>query len=415
MNAAAKLDFPANRDVVHESETQRQHVRVKLPARITFKVNNVERHYPTNDVSAGGFSFSSSGDDFAVGQEFSGTLTLTGDTVGFSMPVSFDINGVSGPEGRISCRFQDLSAQTTAALRHVITSYIGGELVTVGEMLTTLSRQNFVSARGAKRAAGLGLGARVRAVIGTSLALIIGAMAFAYTATRLYDLVIVTHAAAAKIAAPTYTIQMPRDGTFFSLLPENGKVAKGQPLGSFQTGLLDVVAGVPGSFKLSPEQLSNLVGQQLNGSLASPCDCIVQKRFVTDAQYVLRNQPVLELVPQNTRPYVLARFHYDEIKHLKIGRRVSFQLNGSEQRIEGEIAQLRVLPAQLIDSNGLNDLNGLNTNAAITDVIAVIETRDRLPLTRLDEPVDVRIDPLDSSLTESLKRSLSEQLASLRS
>src|ERR1044071_5129250 len=181
---------------------------------------------------------------------------------------------------------------------------------------------------------------------------------------------------------------MPRDGTFFSLLPENGKVAKGQPLGSFQTGLLDVVAGVPGSFKLSPEQLSNLVGQQLNGSLASPCDCIVQKRFVTDAQYVLRNQPVLELVPQNTRPYVLARFHYDEIKHLQIGRRVSFQLNGSEQRIDGEIAQLRVLPAQLIDSNGLNDLNGLNTNAAITDVIAVIETRDRLPLNRVDEPVE---------------------------
>jgi hypothetical protein len=83
-------------------------------------------------------------------------------------------------------------------------------------------------------------------------------------------------------------------------------------------------------------------------------------------------------------------------------------------RIDGEIAQLRVLPAQLIDSNGLNDLNGLNTNAAITDVIAVIETREPLPLARVDEPVDVRIDPFDNSLTESLKRSLSEQLASLR-
>jgi hypothetical protein len=110
---------------------------------------------------------------------------------------------------------------------------------------------------------------------------------------------------------------------------------------------------------------------------------------------------------------VLARFHYDEIKHLKIGRRVNFQLNGSERRIEGHISQLRVLPAQLIDSNGLNDLNGLNTNAAITDVIAVIETRDRLPLARVDEPVDVRIDPFENSLTDSLKRSFGEQLASL--
>jgi hypothetical protein len=53
-----------------------------------------------------------------------------------------------------------------------------------------------------------------------------------------------------------------------------------------------------------------------------------------------------------------------------------------------------VLPAQLIDSNGLNDLNGLNTNAAITDVIAVIQPATPLQLSRIDEPVDVRIDPL---------------------
>jgi alginate biosynthesis protein Alg44 len=388
MNAAANLE------IVHESEAQRQHVRVRLPASIQFKVDNTEREYRLNDISAGGFSFSSR-ERYASGRLYEGTLTLTGDTVGFSLPVAFEIHSGSSAEGRVSCRFQDLPSQTTAALRHVITAYVGGELVTVGDMLNTLSRENFVTARSGKRLAGPpSVGSRIRAFIGTSLALALGAAAFAYTLFRLYDLVVVTHAVAAKIAAPTYTITMPRDGTFFSLLQPDGKVAKGQPLGSFQTGLLDVVAGVPGSFKLSPEQLSHLVGQQLNGSLASPCDCIVQKRFVTDAQYVLRNQPVLELVPQGTQPYVLARFHYDEIRQLTVGRKVTFQLNGAKRQIEGKIAQLRVLPAQLIDSNGLNDLNGLNTNSAITDVIAVIETPEKLHLSRIDEPVDVRIDPL---------------------
>ncbi len=407
MNAVtAQLDLAANHDVVHESETQRQHVRIRIPARVSFKVNGVEREYPLNDISAGGFSFTSSGDDYSVGSEYSGSIALTGDNVGFSLPVSFDVNAISGPESRVSCRFQDLSAQTTAALRHVITSYVGGELVTVGEMLTTLSRQNFVAARAPKRASGLSVVSRIRALLGTLLVLVIGLAAFSYTVVRLYDIVVVTHAAAAKVAAPTYTISMPRDGTFFSLLPENGKVKKGQPLGSFQTGLLEVVAGVPGSFRLTPEQLSHLVGQQLNGSLASPCDCIVQKRFVTDAQYVLRNQPVLELIPQETKPYVLARFHYDEIRRLKIGRKVRFQLNGTGRHIEGKVAQLRVLPAQIIDSNGLNDLNGLNTNSAITDVIAVIEANEPLPLTRVDEPVDVRIDPLSDALAESFEHSL---------
>lgn len=391
MNAAVNLD------VVHESETQRQHVRVRLPATIRFKVDEEELRYRLHDISAGGFSFTCTKGKYAVGKVFQGTLTLTGDAVGFSIPVAFEINSTPTSDGRVSCRFQDLRAQTAAALRHVITSYVGGELVTVGDMLNTLSRENFVSARGAKRGGGPpSVGARIRAAIGTSLALALGTAAFAYTLIRLYDIVVVTHAVAAKIAAPTYTITMPRDGTFFSLLQADGKVAKGQPLGSFQTGLLDVVAGVPGSFKLTPEELTHLVGQQLNGSLASPCDCVVQKRFVTDAQYVLRNQPVLELVPQGTQPYVLARFHYDEIKQLAVGRKVTFQLNGNTRKTEGTIAQLRVLPAPLIDSNGLNDLNGLNTNSAITDVIAVIKPAVPLHLSRIDEPVDVRIDPLTS-------------------
>ena len=393
MNAAVKLNSP-NIDVVHESEVQRQHVRVRLPASIRFKVDDKERRYRLNDVSAGGFSLTCGKDSYTEGDIFHGTLTLAGDTVGFSIPVTFEVNGASTSGGRVSCRFQDLPPQTTAALRHVITSYVGGELVTVGEMLTTLSRQNFVSARGPKKAGALGAGARIRALLGTSLALALGVAAFSYTLIRIYDIVVVTHAAAAKIAAPTYTITMPRDGTFFSLTSGNGRVAKGQPLGSFQTGLLDVVAGVPGSFKMTPEELSHLVGQQLKGSLASPCDCIVQKRFVTDEQYVLRNQPVLELVPQAAKPYVLARFHYDQIKQLSVGRKVRFELSGSGRETDGTIRQLRVLPAQIIDSNGLNDLNGLNTNAAITDVIAEIEPGIPLELSRVDEPVDVRLDPL---------------------
>jgi alginate biosynthesis protein Alg44 len=380
-------------NLVHESETQRQYVRVKIPACIQFMVDGAERSYGLNDISAGGFSFYSPDEEYIPGQDFSGRLHISVNAVGFSIAVNFAIY-VHADESRVACLFQDLGPQEIAALRHVITAYLGGELVTTGDMLTTLSRENFVRPRTRKGGNGLSIGGRVRAVLGTGLALIIGIAAFSYTAMRLYDIVIVTHAAAAKIAAQTYTITMPRDGTFFSLLPPDGRIKKGQPLGSFQTALLDVVAGVPGTLKLSPEELSQIIGQQLQGSLASPCDCIVHKQFVTDAQYVLRNQSIVELVPQNARPYVLARFHYDDVKKLRRGRKVRFALNGSPESLEGTISELRVLPAQTIDSNGLNDLNGLNTNAAITDVIAVIESGVALQPSRIDEPVDVRMDPL---------------------
>ncbi len=386
-----------NSNIVHESEAQRQHVRVKLPGSIQFVADGRERKYRLLDISAGGFSFESAGEGYTVGETYTGLLLFSVDNIGFTIAVAFEVAISKGV--RFGCVFQDLGAGEIGALRQVLTTYLGGELVSVGDMLATLSRENTSPARVAKSGGALRLPARIRALAGTGLALAIGIVAFGYTATRVYDIVIVTHAVAAKISAQTYTITMPRDGTFFSLLPADGRLKKGQPIGSFQTGLLDVVAGVPGSFKLSPEDLTQLIGQQLKGSLGSPCDCLVKKVFVTDEQYVLRNQSVVELVPQDSRPYLLARFHYDEIGDIPVGRKVHFRLNGSDEKIEGRITELRVLPAQTIDANGLNDLNGLNTNAAITDVIAVIVPSVVLDMSHIDEPVDVRIDPLATWFT----------------
>lgn len=383
-----------NSNIVHESEAQRQFVRVRFPATIQFTANGERRNYRLNDISAGGFSFDAGSDTYTAGQSFSGHVIVSVDSVGFSIPVSFDVLSVNAADKRVACVFQDLGLKETAALRQIITAFLGGELTSAGDMLATLSRDNFVKARTAKVDGGLSVGGKVRAVLGTLIALVVGVTAFGYTASRLYEIVFVTHATAAKVAANTFTITMPRDGTFFPLVAKDGVVKKGQPVGQFQTALLEVVEGVPGSFKLTPDQLSELVGQQLRGSLASPCDCVVQKMFVTNGQYVLRNQNVLELIPEGTTPYVLARFHYEQMKQLPVGKEVSLRINGASQTVQGKVTGLRILPAPTIDANGLNDLNGLNTNAAITDVIAVIQPEQPIDVAHLDEPVEVLIDPL---------------------
>src|SRR5690349_24413275 len=102
MNVAAKFESVANLDIVHESEVQRQHVRVRIPASIRFKSEGGERRYRLHDVSAGGFSFTCTKEQYAEGRQFRGTLVLAGDTVGFTIPVTFDINSVSSPTGRVS-------------------------------------------------------------------------------------------------------------------------------------------------------------------------------------------------------------------------------------------------------------------------------------------------------------------------
>lgn len=385
-------------NIVHESEAQRQYVRVKVPAVIRFGVGKqAPKSYKLHDLSAGGFSFDAGTDSYQTGEAFGGELLLNVDGIGFTIPVNFEVKSLDAANQRLGCVFQDLGLKEISALRQVITAYLGGELTSTGDMLATLQRENFVRPRGVK-GGGLSAGARMRAVIGTAVVLVLGLLAFGYTVTKLYDIVFVAHATAAKVATTTYTITMPRDGTFYTLVEPGMTVKKGAPIGSFQTGLLNVVESVPGSFKLTPELVEELVGQQLRGSFASPCDCVVQKLFASDGQFVLRNQSIAALVPADTKPYLLARFHYDQVKFLKIGRTVWFTLNGEDEPRKATIARLRVLPAQTLDANGLNDLNGLNTNAAITDIIVEIEPVEALPLTRLEEPVQVSLDPLFETL-----------------
>lgn len=383
----------SNSNIVHESDAQRQFVRVRLPAEIEFSIGAETLRRRLLDVSSGGFSFDQGDRAFTVGDHYGGVISVDIDGIGFVINVRFDIRSVSTISHRVACVFQDIGPKEASALRLLITAFAGGELTTAGDMLATLSRANLVKAR-AGRGGGLSVGGKLRALIGTMIALAVAIVAFGYSATKLYEIVFVTHAAAAKVAALTYTITMPRDGTWFALVKDGDRLKKGQTLGSFQAALLDVVEGVPGSYQMTPEQLGQIVGQQLKGSIASPCDCIVQKTYASDSQYILRNQSVLQLVEQDAEPYVLARFHYDQLKKIRVGQVVYFRIDGQTERIAGTIVERRVLPAQTIDANGLNDLNGLNTNAAITDVIAVIQPSQRLPMARIDQPVEVLIDPL---------------------
>lgn len=387
---------PSPSRIVHESEAQRQFVRVKLPATIQFTADGTRKQFSLHDISAGGFSFDPGQAIFKIGSVFVGHVVLNVDSVGFTIPVTFEVRTIDAQTGRVGCFFQDLGIKEVSALRQIITSFLGGELVSTGEMLTTLGRENFVRARNA--GGGLSSSGKVRALFGTLVALAVGVVAFGYASFKLYDLVFVTHATAAKVAATTFTITMPRDGTFFPLVEEGGSIKKGQATGQFETALLQVVEGISGSFKLTAQQLSELVGQQLRGSIASPCDCIVQKSFAVGGQYVLRNQAVLELVPEGTKPYILARFHYDQMKRLPIGREVVLRVNGSSETMTGKVTSLRVLPAPTIDSNGLNDLNGLDTSAAITDIIVVITPDVELETSRIDQPVEIFVDPLHKYL-----------------
>jgi len=387
------MDTATNLKVVHESETQRQHPRVRVPATVEFVAGGASRRYQLYDLSAGGFSFDSPTDRYQAGDRFQGELSFTADSVRFSIPVHFEVRHCTPGLQRIGCRFHDVDARLVAALRHVINGYLAGELVTVGNMVATLARNNFTSERGIGRS-GLGRAERLRALGVTAVTLAIGVAAFVFCSVKLYGLLFVTHATAAKVAAEVYTLTMPRDGTFFNLVPDDGVLKKGQPVGSFETALLDVVNAEPGALRLQPGELAALLGQQVKGSITSPCDCRVQERYVMDTQFVGRNQPLIKLLPDGAKPYILARFRYEEIDQLKIGRTVYFRTNNQSRILKGHIKRLRTLPAAGTQVSAFSDLGGLNNSTTSTDVVVVIEPEQPLDASQVDEPADVRLDAL---------------------
>ena len=377
-------------NVVHEAEAQRQHPRVRIPGTLHLSREGHEARYALGDISAGGLSFVvGDGARFRVGDVCRGRLAFTVAPVAFVLPVTLQIRNLADGARRVGAQFQDLGPREIAVLRQLIGGTLAGELVGTGDIITALSRDNFTKARPAKEAsAGLSGTARARALTMTVAMFTIGVIAFIYAVAKIYAMAFVTHASAAKIAAPTFNVSMPRDGTFFSLVPPGGTVKKGQPLGSFQAAMLDVVQTDLGSLHLSPDQLSELMGEQLKGTLTSPCDCKVQQQFAVDGQYVNRSQPLFELTPADAKPYVLARFRFESIDELPIGRSLAFTISGESGERYGKVRDVRLLSANGVES-GASDIRGLNNPGTTADVIVTIEPDQPIDRQLINRPVEV--------------------------
>lgn len=372
--------------VVHESELQRQHPRVRLPGRF----RSGRREYPLHDVSAGGFAFDPQQEHFTLEQCCRGELLFQLDTLALKLPVQVQVRHASNE--RVGVAFLEMAPREIAALRELINATLAGELVGTGELIRAVSRDTMLPARALPADAGaLNGGARARALLATLMMAVVGLVAAVYALSKIYALAFVTQASAAKVAAHSVALSMPRDGTFFGLVPEQGTVKKGQPLASFQGAMLDVVQTDLGALHLSPEQLSQLMGEQLKGTLSSPCDCKVQQQFAVDGQYVNRGQPLFELVPLDGKPYVLARFRFENLDELREGRTVAFQVSGDARQRYGRIREVHLLSQNPTDA-AAGDLRGLSNAGAVAEVIVSIEPQQALPAALVNRPAQVQLD-----------------------
>lgn len=371
---------PAHHNVVHESETQRQHVRVRLPGFVEFDLGGARQRARLFDVSAGGCGFELPRNGLRTGQTLAGTLLVSSEPVGFTLPVKMQVRTADPNSGRVGVRFQDIGPRESGALRQLISSTLAGETVTVGDVMRSANHGSYTRPRAAKAPAAQeqGFGGRLRALVVSLVALTLGVTAFGYALKQIHHILFVTSASAGKVAGPVYTVSMPREGMFFSLVPEDGLVKKGAAMASFEAPVLDLVRGQSLAANLSSEQLNKMMSQTVKGTITSPCDCRVQAQFVANNQYAGRGEPLFELVPRELQnPYVMAKFRFDQMDKVAPGTTVRFRVTGDKQERGGKIAQLRV------PNSAENTVGG--------DVIAMIEPSEPLPPDLVNRPAAVDV------------------------
>jgi alginate biosynthesis protein Alg44 len=370
---------PSVSGAVHESASQRHHPRVRLPGAVEFGSRNAR--YRLYDVSSGGFCFETNGQGFRPGDCFRGNLALQGNGVAVTLSVPFQIRNVDRQSGRAGCSFQELGQHESAMLRNLITGHLAGD-AGGGDAAPPGREQHFnrgrtgavPSALTRLRPPAQGGGGRFRALVTTALFLGAAVVAFGYTARQVNRVVFASTATAAKVAGPVYTVAMPREGTFYSLVPDDGMIKKGAPIASFEAPVLDLVRNQSLGANLTPEQLQKLMKVTVKGTITSPCDCKVQNQFVANGQYVAREQPLFELTPRDFEPYLVARFRNDQLDDLSQGDKVSFRVSGDEHARLGKIVQVR--------AHGEGD-------TVDSDVMVMIAPDEPLPPELLSRPAEV--------------------------
>lgn len=342
-----------NLNVVHEAEAQRQYARIKIPA--TLKVNFPDTEpklYRLADISAGGFSVTATDSEFTQGRIYSGQIVFSVDGFKFLLDSKFQVRNINQVSRRVGCEFQELDPKQTAALRYLITSFIGGELVSTGDMLNTLARQNFTKSRQqleAEKAAG---GGRFKAVFLSGIVFLLGLWAAGYVGAQLYNIFFVTASQTASLTNLRHEIAMPRAGDFTSLVEVGAKVEKGQPIANFRAPVIEYMDRSL-SAVMSGQQIQALASQYTSGTLTSPCDCMVAELTVGDKQYVSRGTKVFELVEEGGEPFVLAYFEFSAAEHLKPGDPVDIEVLGEARTLPGTINTVRVADPEVMGTERL--------------------------------------------------------------
>lgn len=294
--------------IVHESEAQRQHVRLPIPAVV--EIDGVT--YATKDLSSGGISVLDVKGSYTQGQNISLRLVLPFKNFSLDTVVDAEVLYANAAEGILGCQFVALDAEQLSLINHALKAFMVGDLVSAGDILSVAGRDNFVKQRKAAVKIEGGMDMK-KSVAGVAVFLVLGVAALAFIGSNVYSSLFTVKSADAYVSGPVVDVRAPSAGVFKSELAA------------------DVVTVQPGQVMAS-----------INGvKVSSPCDCYISEHSHLDGDVIATGDKLVSLVPVNAQPWVIA--NVDTALSTRIGpnNRVVVSVAGSDVEYTGSVSDIK--------------------------------------------------------------------------
>lgn len=351
----------AQQKIVHESETQRQYVRVPIPARV--KMN--DREFTVKDLSSGGIGIADIEGEFEKGGTLSLTLTFPFPDFALDMNLDTQIQNYAPDEKLLGVRFINLSPAQISTVNAIVRAFISGEVISTDDILDISRRNDFVQVRQHKQniQGKAGTFGTARNIATLALIAFLGLAALYIIFQNIYASSFVVSSNLGVVKAETLSLSTPVPGTYSSFLSAGTtQVENGDEIGRvvFAQGALE----------------------QGGTSLMSPCDCIITKSFVRNGQYVAIGAPVLEMVPVDTLPYAEIYIAPQDATRLQINDMATLQVIGTETKFEGLIRDI------VFDEAAMQN----PATSSVQAIKIIIEPTQPLPLENIGKPVKTTFD-----------------------
>jgi mannuronan synthase len=334
-------------NIVHEAESQRQHVRVQLPAKVEID-NNI---YETKDWSVNSVCFKTpNASAFKERHVYSINLLFSMDSFELVVPMSLEVRHVNAKEGTIGGEFENMTTRQISIMQHLVSAYVKGEITNVNDMIHVVGRNNMANPRKIPEAPqNMTRAERIKIKAQKMVIPVLATMLALYLMISAYEQAFIVSANSAVVSGNASVVRATSSGIVsFKEIRSGDKVARGEAIVTI-TSDGNVVKGID-----------------------SDCDCFVQEMVANSGDLVQSGDPLLKIVASNSPLYVEAKLNYEKAVNVTKGMKAYIIIAGMQ------------IPATVRSISAQNSDTGIS--------VAIIQPDTEIPSDFVGAPADVKID-----------------------